>query len=194
MATYDTTVQVHMDGAGWRAIGGWTVSVCGIEMVAHRSVLPGRHDPPRLSSAHWTVTEPRTGSSVWCGFDNKAVKHQSLEVAVEQATEFVTCLGGPEAVERKVAERLADPRYGPAPSAGDEAGVMTTTYVKNGGPDVRDPEQRPAAFAGLTQRLVASGKQSFWVDGKRVCFPTHAFQKWVPEQPKSGPDTSTVEA
>jgi hypothetical protein len=120
--TFDTVVQVHLDcGAGWRKVGGWKVEICGVPMVAHRSVLHGNYDPARLSEAFWTITEPRTGASLWCGSDHWTVEPQSIEVAVERATEVATALGGAEGIEAKVAERLADPRYGPAPTEAEAA-------------------------------------------------------------------------
>lgn len=117
-ALVKATVQIHLAyGEGWRTIDGWEVDVCGVPMVAHPSFLRGYgNDATVLSESKWSVTEPRTGSTIFDGTKHWALDPQTMEIAVEGAAAEVESLGGAEIVEAKIAERLADPDYGPPPA------------------------------------------------------------------------------
>lgn len=95
--------------AGFQDVHGYACEIEGIEFVVHRSL---ERDPADgswvLSTEDWTVTEPRTGMSIWDGSAtwDKPEKSYTREFAIHRAECFLAERGGVEAVEKQVAKRL----------------------------------------------------------------------------------------
>lgn len=92
--------------AGSQEIVGYACEIDGIPLVVHRSITFDLVEGKRVPSAtDWTVTEPRTGLSIWDGSVawDKPEKPYPPSFAIYRAECVIAERGGPQAVEDAVA-------------------------------------------------------------------------------------------
>lgn len=104
------TVYVHLQDRhgnpeGLQEIVGYACEIDGISLVVHRSITRDIVADKRVPSAtDWTVTEPRTGASVWDGAAtwDKPDKPYPRSYAIHRAEVAIAEHGGPAALEAAV--------------------------------------------------------------------------------------------
>jgi hypothetical protein len=126
--TYSLTrgsIVVRLDPASFPdhaeyEVAGWQTELCGHPVVVHRTIRGGT--TPRLSTASWTISEPRTGMRVRAGRGGQ--DRQSL---LREASAFLEDRGGHDFLERVIVRTLARGDGGradtaPAPAAVGDVG------------------------------------------------------------------------
>lgn len=130
------TVSIQLTATGeWYEVSGYACEIDGLELVVHH--LCEGPDPilgaPAFDASKWTVTEPRTGRSIYQGAPTRSA-------AIKRAQAEIQARGGAQVVRTQVAA-LADP----------EAALLTTL-----GEPKRPREELVAAYAAAIR--VGGGK------------------------------------